>query len=109
MAFPYMLAVNKDPSEADVALLDFLAKSETMQEFIVSAGWSSTLVGGKVHPLVEENNFKYKFVTIEKLRDKSVHERIINIVEQGGDLKKTGSEGDVGSTGSCCGGGCSGS
>lgn len=81
MAFPYLMAVRKNPNEADLALLDFLVKG-SMQEIIFNAGWSSTLTGGPVHPIIKENNFDYYFMPLAKLRDQATHRRIIEIVEK---------------------------
>lgn len=82
MAFPYLMAVRKNPNEADLALFDFLTKGETMQRVIFNGGWSSTLVDGPVHPIVEENNFNYYFVSLEALMDTDKHQRIIEIVAE---------------------------
>ncbi|MCL0036778.1 ABC transporter substrate-binding protein [Thermodesulfovibrionales bacterium] len=82
MAFPYLMAVRKNPNEADLALLDFLTKGETMQEIIFKGGFSSTLVDGPVHPIVEENNFNYYFVSLEDLRNTDTHRRIVEIVAE---------------------------
>ncbi len=88
MAFPYSFAIRKDPVSADLALLEFLVKGETMQEVIFNGGWSSTLVDGPVHPIVKENNFRYYFVSIERLMDKATHQRIVEIVEKHSPYKR---------------------
>ena len=82
MAFPVLIAVRKNPNTVDLALFDFLAKGETMQEIIFKGGFSSTLVDGPVHPIMEENNFNYYFVSLEDLRNAVTHQRIIEIVAE---------------------------
>ncbi|MCD5415454.1 MAG: ABC transporter substrate-binding protein [Clostridiales bacterium] len=88
MAFPYLMAVRKNPNAADLALFDFLTKGETMQKIVFEGGWSSTLVDGPVHPIVEENKFNYYFVSLEELRNETTHRRIEEIVAEHGLHKK---------------------
>ncbi|MCL0033086.1 ABC transporter substrate-binding protein [Peptococcaceae bacterium] len=79
-AFPYLAAVRKDPSEAALALLDFIANDPDVSKVFTDAGLSSTIVGGTVSPIVTENNFNFNFIPIEKLMQKEVHQSIIDIV-----------------------------
>ena len=82
MAFPYLMAIRKNPNAADLALFDFLTKGETMRGIIFEGGFSSTLADGPVHPIIKENNFGYYFVSLEKLSNKGTHQRIIEIVAE---------------------------
>jgi ABC-type Fe3+ transport system substrate-binding protein/predicted small lipoprotein YifL len=84
MAFPYLVAVQKNPTAADLALLDFWAQDETMRGIVFEGGFNSALVDGPVHPIIEENNFHYKFMPLEDLMDKATHQKIIEIVAHGG-------------------------
>lgn len=82
VAFPYLMAVKKDPSKVDMALLDFVAKDEAMQQMFVDYGISSTLAGGKVTGLIKENGFNFRFVPMENKMNPEVHQDIIAIVER---------------------------
>lgn len=80
IAFPYLFAASASPSDADMALLDFITTDEGIQEMFVNYGISSTLVGGKVLPLVSENNYNIRFVDIETKMNTDLHQKIIDIV-----------------------------
>lgn len=80
IAFPYLLAVSASPSEADMALLDFVTTDEGMQEMFVNYGISSTLVGGKVLPLITENDYNIRFVDMDDKMNTDLHQKIIDIV-----------------------------
>jgi len=82
IAMPHILAVRANPNEADLALVDFVAKNMEFRKVILNEGVSSTLRGGQVHPLVKENDFRFIFIPIEKLKNPATHKKIIEIVEQ---------------------------
>ena len=82
IAFPYIMAVKKDPGKADMALLDFIAKDDVMQQMFVDYGISSTLEGGKVSTLIKDNDFKFRFVPMANKMNPEVHQDIIAIVER---------------------------
>lgn len=82
VAFPYVLATNKNASKADIALVDFIAKDEAIQEMFVNYGISSTLAGGKVVQLIKDNGFKFRFVPMKNKMDPTVHKDIIAIVDR---------------------------
>jgi ABC-type Fe3+ transport system substrate-binding protein len=80
IAFPYLMAVKKDPAKADMALLDFIAKDEAIQQMFVDYGISSTLVGGKVTALLKDNDFNFRIVPKANKINPEVHQEIIDIV-----------------------------
>ncbi len=82
IAFPYLMAVKKDPSKADMALLDFITKDADMQQMFVNYGISSTLAGGKVSALITDNDFNIRFVPLADKMNPEVHQDIIAIVER---------------------------
>ncbi len=81
-AMPHILAVRANPNEADLALADFIAKGSEVRRILYNVGISSTLRGGRVIPVVKENNFKFRFIPVAELMDQKAHKRIIEIVEK---------------------------
>ncbi len=79
-AFPYTVAVRSNPSRSEMELFNYITKDTDLQKELVRIGLSSTLVGGKVNPVVKENNFKFNFISIETLMNTDVHEYIIDLV-----------------------------
>lgn len=81
-AFPYTVAVRSNPSQAELALFNYITKDPDLQKELVRIGLSSTLSGGQVNPIVKENNFKYNFISIDTLMKKDVHQYIIDLVKK---------------------------
>ncbi len=79
-ALPYSVAVKSNPEQAELDLFNYITKDADLQKQLVKLGLSSTLSGGKVNPVVEKNNFKYNFISIETLMKKDVHQYIIDLV-----------------------------
>ncbi len=79
-AFPYTVGVRSNPNEAELDLFNYITKDTDLQKEMVKIGLSSTLRDGAVNPVVEENNFNYKFISIETLMKQDVHQHIIDTV-----------------------------
>lgn len=81
-AMPHILVVRENANEADLALADFIANGLEVRRVLAHTGVSSTLRGGRVLPLIKENDFKFNFIPVKEMKNQKTHQKIIAIVER---------------------------